>query len=124
MPNRDSNRRTSQSPARRRSGSFWKRLTIPQWLELFVLAVIALALFFLGGVILWASLVPIPSINNFENREVAQSTKIYDRTGNVVLYDAHGAEERTSVPLSSISPYIQDATIAIEDDTFYHNAGV
>ena len=67
---------------------------------------------------------PIPSINNFENREVSQSTKIYDRTGNVVLYDAHGAEERTSVPLAQISPYIQEATVAIEDSTFYTNAGI
>jgi penicillin-binding protein 1C len=108
----------------RRPRRFFKRFSIPQWLELFVLGLFAIVLFGLGGVIIWASLVPIPSINNFENRQVAQSTKIYDRTGNIVLYDAHGAEQRTSVPLSQISPYLQDATISIEDTTFYHNAGV
>ena len=108
----------------RRPRRFFKRFSIPQWLELFALALFAIVLFGLGGVIIWASLVPIPSINNFENREVAQSTKIYDRTGNIVLYDAHGAEQRTSVPLSQISPYIQEATISIEDTTFYHNIGV
>jgi penicillin-binding protein 1C len=96
---------------------------IPEWLKLSGVAFIALVLFGLGGVIIWASVVPIPSINNFENREVSQSTKIYDRTGNIVLYDVHGAEERTSVPLDQISPYIQDATISIEDSTFYTNAG-
>ena len=119
MPQRDQNR-----GERRRRARFFKRFSVPQWLELFVLAVFAIGLFGLGGIIVWASLVPIPSINNFENREVAQSTKIYDRTGNVVLYDAHGAEERTSVPLLQISPYIQEATVSIEDQTFYHNAGV
>jgi penicillin-binding protein 1C len=103
---------------------FFKRLTVPQWLELTALGLFALGLFALGAVILWASLVPIPSINNFANRQVSQSTKIYDRTGNIVLYDAHGAEQRTSVPLTAISPYIQEATIAIEDSTFYHNIGV
>jgi penicillin-binding protein 1C len=126
-----SNRPTRQSTARaaspdvtRRRRRFFKRFTIPQWLELFVLGLFALALFVLGGIIVWASLVPIPSINDFENRQVAQSTKIYDRTGNVVLYDAHGAEERTSVPLTAISTYIQEATVSIEDSTFYTNAGV
>ncbi len=117
---------TDQNKSRngRRRGRFLKRFSVPQWLELFVLAFVAIVLFGIGGIIIWASLVPIPSINNFENRQVAQSTKIYDRTGNIVLYDAHGAEERTSVPLAQISPYIQDATISIEDTTFYHNAGV
>lgn len=97
---------------------------MPYWLEFGILGIVALFLFIVGGIIVWASLVPIPSIENFENRQVAQSTKIYDRTGNIVLYDVHGEEERTSVPLSQISPYIQDATISIEDDTFYQNAGV
>ncbi len=122
MPSRELSRRSPNDTPRRRR--FFKRFSIPQWLELGALAFFALVLFGLGGIIVWASLVPIPSINNFENREVSQSTKIYDRTGNVVLYDAHGAEERTSVPLSAISPYIQEATIAIEDSTFYTNIGV
>jgi len=100
------------------------KLGIRGWLELCALGFIALVLFGLGGVIVWAALIPIPSITDFENRQVAESTKIYDRTGNIVLFDAHGAEQRTSVPLSAISPYIQDATISIEDATFYQNAGV
>jgi len=87
-------------------------------------AILALILFGLGGVIVWSILVPIPSISDFQNREVAQSTKIYDRTGNVLLYDVHGEEERTSVPLDQISPYVQQATIAIEDQSFYTNSGI
>ncbi|HUO56497.1 MAG TPA: transglycosylase domain-containing protein [Candidatus Paceibacterota bacterium] len=123
MPQFDKYSRVSQSPAlRRRKG--WRRLSIPQWLEVIILGIVVLTLFSLGVLIIWASLIPIPSISNFENRQVAQSTKIYDRTGNILLYDAHGAEQRTSVPLNEISPYLQDATIAIEDDTFYHNIGV
>ena len=97
---------------------------LPEWLKLSVIAFAAIILLGLGGVVLWAVFVPIPSIDNFENRQVAQSTKIYDRTGNVVLYDVHGAVRRTSVPLDQISPNIQKATIAIEDDTFYSNPGI
>jgi 1A family penicillin-binding protein len=96
---------------------------LPEWLRLSIVGVIALCFFVFGGVIAWAALMPIPAINNFENREIAESTKIYDRTGNVVLYDVHGSVRRTSVPLDAISPYVREATISIEDASFYTNWG-
>jgi penicillin-binding protein 1A len=96
----------------------------PEWLRLTGVAILALIFFGLGGIIVWAALVPIPSISEFQDRQVSQSTQIYDRTGNVLLYDVHGEEERTSVPLNQISPYIQHATVAIEDQTFYTNPGI
>ena len=71
----------------------------------------------------WAILVSIPSIDGIENRVVGESTKIYDRTGNVLLYDVHGAMRRTEVPLDEISPYIRNASVAIEDATFYQHHG-
>ncbi len=76
-----------------------------------------------GALTAYAMLVSIPSIDNFENRRVAESTKIFDRTGNVLLYDVHGTIRRTEVPIDQISPYIRNATIAIEDDTFYQHFG-
>ena len=97
---------------------------LPEWVRLTGVALLALLLFGLGGVVVWAALVPIPSISSFQDRQVSQSTQIYDRTGNILLYDVHGEEERTSVPIDQISPYIQHATIAIEDQSFYTNAGV
>lgn len=95
----------------------------PEWLKLSIVGLMALGFFTVGSVIAWAAFTPIPSIDNFENRAVAQSTKIYDRTGNIVLYDVHGTMRRTAVPLEEISPYIQKATIAIEDATFYEHFG-
>lgn len=77
-----------------------------------------------GGVFAaWAVIVSIPSIDNIENRIVGESTKIYDRTGNILLYDVHGTMRRTEVPLEAISPYIRNATIAIEDASFYQHSG-
>lgn len=96
---------------------------IPQWLELSLVGLTTLVLLALGSAIVWAAVVPIPSIDSFENRAVAESTKIFDRTGNVVLYDVHGAMRRTAIPLKDISPYIQQATIAIEDASFYEHRG-
>jgi penicillin-binding protein 1C len=96
---------------------------LPNWVKLGAMAIIAIGLFAVGSAVLWAALVPIPSINSFENRAVSQSTKIYDRTGKIVLYDVHGNVRRTSVPLDQISDYVQKATIAIEDDEFYTHHG-
>lgn len=93
------------------------------WLEMAGLTAITLFALICGGAVIWATVMPIPSITNFENRKVAQSTKIYDRTGNVVLYDVHGTIRRTAVPLEQISVYVRNASIAIEDASFYSNAG-
>lgn len=78
----------------------------------------------LGAFITWAIVVNVPSVDSFQNRRVAESTKIFDRTGNVLLYDVHGSMRRTAVPLSEISPFIRNASVAIEDDTFYQHKGI
>ena len=100
-----------------------KRL-MPQWAWAVVVGIFICIFLFLGMLAAWASVVSIPSIDNFENRQVAESTKIYDRTGNVVLYDVHGNVRRTAIPLSEISPYVQKASVAIEDAEFYTHHGV
>lgn len=99
------------------------RRKLPAWLEVVLITMAIVVFLVLGATVLWATLTPIPAINNFENRQVAQSTKIYDRTGNIVLYDVHGSVRRTYVPLDQISAYVQKATVATEDDSFYTNAG-
>src|SRR4051812_49407527 len=96
-------------------GQLWRKATrqfhrLPEWARLTFTALVALILFAIGGAIAWATFMPIPAIDSFENRQLAESTKIFDRTGNIVLYDVHGSVRRTSVPLERISPYIQKAT--------------
>lgn len=81
-------------------------------------------LVFGGFSLLWASNLQIPDLASLENRVIEQSVSIYDRTGDVLLYDLNNGSRRTVVPLSAISPFIQQATIAVEDPTFYKNAGV
>lgn len=97
---------------------------IPQWLWALAASAVIAFVFLAGMFAAWASVITIPSIDNFENRKVSESTKIYDRTGNVVLYDVHGSVRRTAVPLTEISPFIQKASIAIEDAQFYQHHGV
>jgi penicillin-binding protein 1C len=82
------------------------------------------AFIFAGGLLLAVTIVPAPDITSFANRQVAQSTKIYDRTGQVLLYDYNRDAKREVIPLSSISPNVIQATIAIEDSSFYEHGGI
>lgn len=93
-------------------------------LKISILATIALV-FILGiFMVVWASTLPIPDFQSFENRKVIQSTKIYDSTGQILLYDIHQNVSRTMVPYENISRNIKNATVAIEDSEFYQHKGI
>lgn len=82
--------------------------------------------FFLGAgvIVLWASFMKLPDFAGFHERKIAQSTKIYDRTGEILLYDVHQDIKRTVVPFENISPWVKNAAIAIEDTEFYTHHGI
>lgn len=81
-------------------------------------------LLIIGGVVLWVALSPIPSLDSLNTRKVAQSTKIYDRTEETILFDLNSDVRRNLIPLEDISPYAIKAAIAIEDSEFYTHSGV
>jgi len=89
------------------------------------LVFLAFSAFFLciGIGALWVATLQMPDLNTFATRVVTQSTKIYDRTGTILLYDVNTDVKRTVIPLSDISPNLQKATITIEDSDFYTHFG-
>ena len=66
----------------------------------------------------------MPDLESFDTRKVTQSTKIYDRTGKILLYDIHQDTKRVVVPFEDISKNIKNATVAIEDAEFYQHGGI
>jgi penicillin-binding protein 1C len=64
----------------------------------------------------------LPTPGKIASRSIAQSTKIYDRNGNL-LYET-GAQKRTLVESNQISDYLKEATVATEDKDFYHHHGI
>ena len=84
----------------------------------------------LGAFILLASVasafyaIQIPDFNSLQTRKIIESTKIYDRTGKILLYDIHGDIRRTVIPFNKIPQNVKNATIAIEDENFYKHYGV
>jgi membrane peptidoglycan carboxypeptidase len=61
-------------------------------------------------------------------QEQFETVRIYDRTGQHLLYESIDPRpfrgDRTYVTLDQISPYLIQATIALEDRSFYENPGV
>jgi len=84
---------------------------------------LAILLVVLPGLLyVWAGL---PSTSNLSTARVPLSTRIYDRTGTVLLAEIHqGSERRHIVPLKQIAPAMQLATIAVEDRSFYQHGGL
>ncbi len=66
---------------------------------------------------------PTPRLRDIAERELFQTTRIYDRHG-VLLYEIFEEGRRTWVPLEEIPLALRQATIATEDSTFYTNPGV
>lgn len=89
-----------------------------------ILLVSALTLFLSGMLFLWVASLRIPDLSDLSGRKVVGSTQLYDRTGEVLLYDLSQAVRRTIVDFDSISPHAKDAAIAIEDKEFYSHKGI
>ncbi len=77
-----------------------------------------------GIVIVWMSTLKIPDFKSFEDIKSVNSTKLYDRTGEVLLYDIHQDVRRTDILFEDMGANIKNATVAIEDAEFYNHSGV
>lgn len=89
------------------------------------LGILVIALGFVAATILiaWASK-DLPDPNKLTDRQIAQSTKIFDRTGEHLLYEIFADEKRTIVELDEISEYVVQGVIATEDTKFYEHHGI
>lgn len=108
------NKRNARRGGGKRS---WKKIALLFILIIFLIgslgAFIALA---------WLSR-GLPSPDQLIEREIAQTTTIYDRSGEYILYEIHGEEKRTLMNLDEVPDYVKQASIAIEDKNFYRHRG-
>lgn len=66
----------------------------------------------------------LPSPETIVTRQVKESTKVYDRTGEVLLYDIFEGEKRTIISWDEIPQAVKDATVVTEDSHFYEHRGI
>ena len=77
-----------------------------------------------GLLLLFGAMMKLPDFKSFSERKIVESTKIYDRTGTILLYDVHQDVKRTIIPFEDISPWVKKAVISIEDTEFYNHGAV
>lgn len=130
MPKRSSRRSRSYpnvTALRRRTtrNRLYQRSLRAKWLTILGTAVLIMAIVGTIGVVATLAYFSrdLPSPTQLTNREVAQSTKIYDRNGEL-LYDIYdGEHNRTLLNFDEIPQVVKDATIAAEDKDFYKHQG-
>jgi 1A family penicillin-binding protein len=77
-----------------------------------------------GTIYAYAILKSIPNVTLLSENRIAESTKIYDRTGKILLYEIYGEQRRTIIAPDKIPDIVRQATIAVEDRNFYEHAAV
>lgn len=101
----------------REIGPLWKKIASFLFLAL------------IGGIILGLSIFiyyakDLPRPEKFTERPFSEPTRIYDRTGEVVLYTVYGEEKRDIVSLDEIPEHLIYAVVATEDENFYSHFGI
>lgn len=66
----------------------------------------------------------LPRPEKFTERTFAESTKIYDRSGEILLYEIYGEEKRKVVPLDVVPEHLKQAVLLAEDANFYNHFGL
>jgi membrane peptidoglycan carboxypeptidase len=62
-------------------------------------------------------------LDAIDGRQVFQTSRIYDRNG-ILLYEFFDTGRRTKVAIADVDEDLINATVAIEDKTFFENPGV
>lgn len=81
-------------------------------------------IFLLGLIVIILFSLKIPDFHSFDERRVENSTQIYDKTGEILLFDIHQDVKRTVVPFDQMGTNIKNAVVAIEDSEFYNHSGI
>lgn len=89
-------------------------------------AVVFLSLLFVlsGALVFLYYAKDLPRPEKFTEIAFAEPSRIYDHTGEVLLYEIFGEQKREVIPLDQISPFLTQAVIATEDANFYNHSGI
>ncbi len=98
-----------------------RKLTWKKALRYGLYALGGLVIIFIGMIIVFSFDLPKPG--QIAHYHPTASTKIFDRNGTL-LNDIYGEEKRTIITSQDIPKAMKDATVAIEDRSFYQHHGV
>jgi len=105
---------------KRKKGSFFLFL-FQKALILFVWIFVLSTIVFLSAFLFLKRTLPEPE--TIITRKIGESTKIFDKTGKILLYDIHGEEKRTIIAWEEVPLNLKNAVLVSEDDNFYEHKG-
>jgi penicillin-binding protein 1A len=114
MPKRKSSKKTKKGTL----GEKIKKLLVNLFVFCFFSTTVAVLIIFFY----YIKDFPRPEV--FTERQLAQTTNIYDKTGEVLLYEIYGEERRTWTSLDVVPEHLKQAVIAVEDANFYNHYGI
>jgi membrane peptidoglycan carboxypeptidase len=65
----------------------------------------------------------LPNLKDISGSNIGGSIRYYDRSGQTLLWEDYDAVKRIPVKDEQISPYIKQATVAVEDKDFFKHGG-
>ncbi|MEO8785118.1 MAG: biosynthetic peptidoglycan transglycosylase, partial [Candidatus Saccharimonadales bacterium] len=65
----------------------------------------------------------LPNLKDISGNNLGGSISYYDRTGQTLLWQDYAAVKRIPVKDQDISPYMKQATVAVEDRDFFKHGG-
>jgi penicillin-binding protein 1C len=101
-----------------------KKLSKRKIIKNTLLFLLGLFFVFVSVILIWVSNLQLPDFKSFADRKIQSSTKIYDRTGEILLYDIHRDIKRTIIPYEEMGVNVLNSTVAIEDSEFYQHNGI
>ena len=99
-----------------------KRIIWLKKIGLGVLIAIGAGIIFCVIVFAWFSR-DLPDPDKLDERLVAESTTIYDKSGEVLLYETGKDIKRTSITIDDINDHVKYSIISLEDQDFYNHSG-
>lgn len=95
----------------------FKIISSKKALKLYAIGALTVLLL-IAGVFAWFAK-DLPSPNKINALASAQTTKLYDRTGEHLLVEVYGDKNRSLIEYNQMPQCIKDATVALEDKDFY-----
>jgi penicillin-binding protein 1C len=117
--NTKSIKKYSSSPKKKKKNNKIIKKIIKIILILFILGILS----FFGLIIIFSQ--GLPETTDLISKQETSSLKLYDRTGETLLYDfGSGNINRTKKTLNQIPDYVKWSTIVAEDRQFYSHNGI
>lgn len=95
----------------------WEVLSSKKAIKMYGIGALS-SLLILAGVFAWFAK-DLPSPNKINAVASAQTTKLYDRSGQHLLIEIYGDKDRSIIEFNQMPKCIKDATVALEDKDFY-----